>query len=126
MAGFSTVALIGLGLAAATAAATRRGGGTASQTNIGGARTPTENAEYTGEHAVTREQYAANQEAARTAALSSPSTSSSNSSNMVTAYTAADRARKRAAAGGSILTGAQRGSPGPRGSFAPKTLLGGG
>jgi len=46
------------------------------------------------------------------------------SSNMITAYAAGERARKRAAAGGTLLTRAQTGMPGPGGSYAPKTLLG--
>jgi hypothetical protein len=53
-----------------------------------------------------------------------PSTSELASANTVSAYAAGERARKRAAAGGSVLTGAQKGMPGPGGSYAPKTLLG--
>lgn len=53
-----------------------------------------------------------------------PSTAGLASSNMLTVYAAGERARKRASAGGSVLTKAQAGLPGPGGSYAPKTLLG--
>lgn len=53
-----------------------------------------------------------------------PDTGSSTESAYISAYAAGERARKRAAAGASVLTGAQRGAPGPAGSIAVRKLVG--
>ena len=94
--------------------------GYSSQQPGGGRRNPSPNAEYTGDRAITRDEYRRRQ----TNPGAGPGTAEANSKNTVNAYAAGERARKRAAAGGSVLTGAQRGLPGPAGSNAPLTLLG--
>lgn len=142
---FTTMALIGLGAAgafAATKAATtkkdtsgRVRGNTAAErqavsasnsekaaaigvTQAGG-RTMPDGAVATG-RATTREDY----KAKNTAVDAPPSTAGLASANTLTAYAAGERARKRASAGGSVLTRAQQGMPGPGGSYPAKTLLG--
>ena len=126
MAAFSTLALVGLGLAAGAASYStlkdgKRGN---TSTKVGqpgeGKRNPSDDAVYTGEKATTRSEYAASQ-----ATADAPtSTAELASANTTSAYAAGERARKRAAAGGSVLTGAQKGMAGPKGSATPKTLLG--
>lgn len=54
-----------------------------------------------------------------------PSTLASASQAYTTAQAAADRVRKRAAAGGSALSKAYQGKTGPRAVLQPKTLIGG-
>ena len=73
--------------------------------------------------AVTRTEYA-KRLAETEAGEGAPDAGKLASANMVSAYAAGERARKRAAAGGTVLTKAQRGMPGPKGSYAQKTLLG--
>lgn len=53
-----------------------------------------------------------------------PDTGKDTAGAYVSAYAAGERARKRAAAGASVLTGAQRGAPGPAGGIAKRTLIG--
>lgn len=54
-----------------------------------------------------------------------PSTTLTSSANLASARAAGERARKRAAAGGTVLSKGQQGMPPVRGVFNPKTLLGG-
>jgi hypothetical protein len=91
---------------------------------VPGKRTPTPNAVFTGETAITREQA----EKDRLAKLSPPplpSTAEAASIATVTAKTAAERQKKRAA-GGSLLVGAPKLEGAPVAKLAPRTLLGGG
>lgn len=123
--GLTTLALVGLGLAAGYggAKALTKGSNTATgarRDTANGTRTPPPGAEYTGDKAVRREDLAASQ----LAGTNPPDAALLASSNVASARTAGERQRKRAAAGGSLLTGAQKGQPGPGGGFAPKTLLG--
>ena len=126
MAAFSTLALIGLGLAAggtALAYGTRKSSSeTATSTTVPGARTPNASSEYTGKTAVARSSLLSGEEEALASAPTS--TSELASSSTAAALAAAEKARKRAAAGGSVLTAAQKGQAGPGARLTQRTLLG--
>jgi hypothetical protein len=104
---------------AAKARANQNNPADASQILGSGGRVRPDGAPVTGT-AVTREAYA--EQVAK--ANAPPNTAELASANTVSAYAAGERARKRAAAGGSVLTKTQMGLPSPTGNYAPKTLLG--
>ena len=120
---FTTMALIGLGLAGGAAAAARARKKKTEEpqvSTLGGRRRAPADAVYTGQKAVRRSELGAVQ-AAADAGLSAAETTSAN---VASAAGVRERARKRAAAGGLILTAAQKGQPAPGGQATPLTLLG--
>lgn len=117
MAGWSTLAKVAVGIA--TAGTYTGPSDPEDATRSKGPRTPSDDAVFTGK-AKTREQ--ANLENATVSGA--PDESANNSGNYLSAYAAGERARKRAAAGASVLTGAQQGAPGPAGGIAVRTLIG--
>jgi hypothetical protein len=116
----TTLALVGLAAAGAWAAKPSGKGRT-----VGVSTRSRGDAPITGQ-AISRADYAAQQAALPplTAPQPPPSATVAASAATLSAQGARDKARKRAAASGSVLSGAYTGKTGPRAVLQPKMLIG--